>query len=537
MHSPALALSWELWRRHRWGLAGVAALVASFALASAIAPLPVHLASANSLWLVLGLCYVIGVFAYGFEGRLEAAESGFPVRLFVLPVRTRMLVGWPMLQGMATAVVLWLVWDRFVLRPSGVATPAWWPAMLAAVVAISQTMVWLPFGLPWLRLPTTIGVLIVLVRAPLFLGLAGIEFTDVKDEERLLIALAGSLIPAAFLVAWSGVARARRGEDRDWLWAMHSVGPERTLPHRAPFASSFDAQVWYEWRVRGSGFVILVACVLIAFLVLAVAIQHQLGWHVADNLAFLMVPFLLAPFWGSWMSGESIRAGALTAFAATRPMTNTALVDAKFRAAGLAALAAWGLAIAVAAGWLLWTGGQGDLQRLWNELAIRNGNAKTIVGCASIVTGSILLTWRILVVGQWAGLTGRAWPVAGQTLFFTFVSLQVLYELALWNTDLERRERVRSALPWIAGAAIALKIMVAAWAAQALVRRGEITSQMAVRTLLVWCAFAAALFTLLVWLIPAELVPPYDLALGVTLLIPLSRLAIAPLALGWNRHR
>jgi hypothetical protein len=537
MHSPALALSWELWRRHRWGLAGVATLVASFALASAIAPLPVNLASGNSFWLVLGLCYVIGVFAYGFEGRLEAAESGFPIRLFVLPVRTWMLVGWPMLQGMATAVLLWLGWDWFVLRPSGVATPAWWPAMLAAVVAISQTMVWLPFGLPWLRLPITIGVLVVLVRAPLFLALTGIEFTGPKDEERLLIALAASLIPAAFLVAWRGVARARRGGDRDWLWAMRSVGPERALPRRAPFASPLRAQVWYEWRIRGSGFVVLVACVLAALLVLAILIQRQIGWTVADNLAFLMVPFLLAPFWGSWMSGESIRAGALTAFAATRPMKNTALVDAKFRAAGLAALASWGLAIAVAAGWLFWTGGQGDLQRLWNELASRHGNAKTLVGCSLIVVGSILMTWRILVVGQWAGLTGRAWPVAGQTAFFTFLSLQVLYELALWNTDLDRRERVRSALPWIAGAAIALKIAAAAWAAQALVRRGEIRREVAVRALLVWCAFAAALFTLLDWLIPEGLVPSYGLALGVALLIPLGRLAMAPLALGWNRHR
>src|SRR5205809_5715101 len=145
MHSPALALAWEFWRRHRWGLAGVTSLVALFALASAIVPLSKNLASAHSLWFVMGLCYAIGVFAYGFEGRLETAESGFPVRLFVLPVHTWVLVSGPMLQGMAVAVLLWLGWDRLVLRPSGVDTPAWWTVMLAAVVAVSQMMVWLPF--------------------------------------------------------------------------------------------------------------------------------------------------------------------------------------------------------------------------------------------------------------------------------------------------------------------------------------------------------------------------------------------------------
>ncbi|MDB5312428.1 MAG: hypothetical protein JWO38_6630, partial [Gemmataceae bacterium] len=206
MHAPALALAWEFWGRHRWGLAGVAALVAAFALGCAVEPLPQNLAALNSLWVVMGLCYVTGVFAYGFEGRLETAESGFPARLFVLPVRTWVLVGWPMLQGTAAAVLLWLGWDRLVLRPCGVETPGWWPAMLAAGVAVSQALVWLPFGLPWLRLLVAIGVLTVLARAPLFFALAGVPFAGPDEEDRRLTALAGALIPAAFLAAWAGVA-------------------------------------------------------------------------------------------------------------------------------------------------------------------------------------------------------------------------------------------------------------------------------------------------------------------------------------------
>src|SRR5689334_1588958 len=101
MHSAAMALAWEFWRRHRWGLAGVAALVATFAIACTVSP-PASPTTAYlySIWFGVGLCYVIGVFAYGFEARMESPESGFPGRHFVLPVRTWLLVGGPMLQGM-----------------------------------------------------------------------------------------------------------------------------------------------------------------------------------------------------------------------------------------------------------------------------------------------------------------------------------------------------------------------------------------------------------------------------------------------------
>src|SRR5262245_46345923 len=145
MHAPALALTREFWARHRLGLSGVVALVLGFALHCAIEPLPAQSAAGSSLWFIMGLCYVIGVFAYGFDGKLESAESGFPARLFLLPVRTWALVAWPMLQGVLVAVLLWLVWDHFVLRPCGIQTPAWWLAMLAAIVATSQALAWLPF--------------------------------------------------------------------------------------------------------------------------------------------------------------------------------------------------------------------------------------------------------------------------------------------------------------------------------------------------------------------------------------------------------
>src|SRR5581483_7958739 len=164
MYAPAVALAWEFWWRHRWGLLGVGVLVAGFAAACAAAPFEPNTAMVHSIWFVIGLLYAVSVFSYGFEARMEAAESGFPVRYFTLPVRTSVLVGWPMIQGMAVAVGLWLAWEHLVLRPSHIETPAWWPAILAAIVATGQALVWFPFGLPWLRILVGCAVLSALAR-------------------------------------------------------------------------------------------------------------------------------------------------------------------------------------------------------------------------------------------------------------------------------------------------------------------------------------------------------------------------------------
>ena len=539
MYTPAVALASEFWVRHRWGLAGTMALVAVFAVWCAVEPFTQTLASVHSLWFVMGLCYVIGVFAYGFEGKLETAESGFPARLFVLPVRTSILVAGPMLQGIAVAVLLWLGWERFVLRPAGIESPGWWTVMLAALVAVSQAIVWMPFGLPWVRLLAAVTALIVLIRLPLILLLAGVEYDNPDDEQRLLLAVASALIPAAYLTAWFGVVRARRGDNPDWLRAFRSIrftGKSQRV--RTPFSSPLRAQMWYEWRLRGRGFIVTVGCVLGLLLCFAAIFYWKVGWHLFDNAILLTIPLLIAPLWGAFagISGDGFRSPRLTAFAATRPLNNAALVSAKFWAAGLTALAAWLLVFGVVGLWVVYTGGLDQLGQMWEQKVARHGRDRTVVGCAMLVAGAVLLTWRLLVAGLWAGLTGRAWVVAVPNFLIVSLSLHGLLELALWN-DLARRERVLDVLPWIAGTAVALKLAIAAWAVRSLRRRGEVTTGMMVRMVGSWVAFTVALFGVTAWLVWPSSIRTYGVALGVVLIVPLARLAIAPLALTWDRTR
>jgi hypothetical protein len=539
MHSPVTALAWEFWGRHRLGLSGVVALVAAFAVTSAVAPMSAQSAPLHSIWFVMGLCYVIGVFAYGFDGKLETAESGFPARLFLLPVRTWALVAWPMLQGVGAAVLLWLAWDHLVLRPAGVETPAWWPVMLAAIVTTSQAIAWLPFGLPWVRILVALTVLTALVRAPAFLALAGDRFADADTQARILSGFAAGLIPLAFLVAWRGVARARCGNNSDWLGAWRSVRSAAPLREPKPFASSMSAQVWYEWRVRGFPFVATVAFVIVALATVSVLTERDTGKQTNFGVMFLLAPAMIAPIWSSHAGTAGIkdRSGQLSAFAATRPLSNSAFVGAKFRATGVAAVAAWAVVLVALPMWLLYTGGYRELGALWDAAVAKNGTARVAAVCVVFVVGPVLVTWRTLAVGLWAGLTGRVWVTVGQPTLIAIVGLQLGNEWIMWNADPARRERILDVLPWVAGVAVVLKFLLAAWALRALCRRGELKPAAGAKLLGAWSLVAVGLFGLLLWLVPSDLVTTNGLALGVALFVPLGRLAVAPLALAWNRHR
>ena len=53
--------------------------------------------------------YFLAVFSFGLTGDLAARQSLYPARMFVLPVPTAALAGWPMLYGASAMASLWLV--------------------------------------------------------------------------------------------------------------------------------------------------------------------------------------------------------------------------------------------------------------------------------------------------------------------------------------------------------------------------------------------------------------------------------------------
>ena len=80
-----------------------------------------------------------------------------------------------------------------------------------------------------------------------------------------------------------------------------------------------------------------------------------------------------------------------------------------------------------------------------------------------------------------------------------------------------------------------VKLLVAAWVVSALVRSRLATPTAATLMVAAWSCPGA--LPIAVWLIPTRLLPVSSALAAVVLCLPFSRLAGAPLALEWNRHR
>src|SRR5438105_6827125 len=218
MRSPALAIGWEFRRRHRWGLTAVAGYLFVVAMIRFLILEPGEpvlvdsgrFAALVSVPLTATFVYLLAVFSFGFAGDLAARHSIYPARMFTLPVTNAALVGWPMLYGTAAVAILWLAVRLFAVWPSGIAIPVIWPALLAAaLLAWTQALTWMPYGLPGIRLIVAV------------LGLAALDTVVLlaihfKAGEPRMVAILAPQVPLAYLVARFAVARARRGEVPDW---------------------------------------------------------------------------------------------------------------------------------------------------------------------------------------------------------------------------------------------------------------------------------------------------------------------------------
>jgi hypothetical protein len=540
MHSPALALSWQLWGRHRWGLSAVLLYCLTTALVFNALPAgtlePRH-GLLVSFQFIIAVIYVAAVFAYGFESPLEVRASGFPARLFTLPVRTSVLVAWPMLQGMGTVALLVVAWAYLVLRPSGTWVSLQYTALAAAAfVAVLQALLWLPFGLPWARVIVAFLVLSSLILTAM-LGPA----YDVPESD--LLALFAALIALAGGAAFVGVSRARRGEAPDWS------GPFRSLPTFVPrrlrpaarFTTPARAQLWFECRRHLLTFPLVVGWLAAAHLAFALWVETRSEDKARLGIHFLTFAPLLAPFFGCFLGRAGTSVGnpyPLSSFGATRPLSSSALVAAKLQVAALATLAAWAVVLLAASVWFVHTGMYETAQLLWNHL-LREYPAWRIAATSLLALLVLLLiTWRLLIDSLWIGLTGRIWIVRGSLLGFgVALTLAGMMFAHFFATVPGFMDRLQEALPTWAAGAVLLKLLVAGCVGHALLRRGLVRPWTVAKYLGFWILAVAGLFALACAAILPDAVRMSWLAFGAVLLVPLARLAAAPLALDWNRHR
>ena len=544
MRGPAAAIGWEFARRFRWGFGAVAAYLLLLAgskiwilrTGRIMWGLDEHFfALLVMILMTIMIIYFLAVFTFGVSGDIAARQSIYPTRLFTLPVSTRALTAWPMIYGVGAIVLLWIgtralgYWSPNL----EITVPVIWPAFLAAaVLAWTQALTWMPYGLAGVRVVVAMLCLIALDT----IVLLAIEF---RWREPGLIAFLAPQVPLAYLVARSAVARARRGDTPDWRQSLALAW--RSDPARQwSFRSPAHAQDWFEWRRHGRSLPALVAIVLPFELLLLWVAGTSRALVITIVLGALFAPVVLAAFAAAMVRTASANvddSSGISSFLATRPVTTAGLIAAKLRTTVRSALAAWlVVAIALPAA-LAWSGTLVILQDAARDTAVQIGMARVVAFGALLVLLFMLATWRQLVQSLYVGLSGRAWVVRS-SVFVAMVAVSIAVPLIIWVVETPRAIRALwDSLPAIAASLAVLKVSLGAWVAYRLWRARVVTDRALLWGAGLWLAAVMTLYGALAWFFVTPLVPRHVLLLLAVVAIPLARLSASPLALAWNRHR
>jgi hypothetical protein len=539
MYSPGRAILWQIYWRARWGFAAAAVfLCLSVAL---VHLLPTHwriqmgedqVPAAG--WLLGVSCLYLNfvvMAAFGMSGA-EARSLTFASHMFVLPVRTRTLVAWPMISGCITVVIVWLIDACLVFRPGGIAAPVWWPAAaFAALLVTFQALAWTPFAQRWLHIALTAGVL----TSPLFVLIAALAF-NVQLGEPAAAAVLLAIIPVAFVAAIFGLARARRGDAYDWrAWSrfVEWIARRRWAANH-PFRSLSRAQLWYECRAH---FIvpIFIACLMPCFLFVPAMDRTnvELSWRLLGIM--LGTPLMVAMFAGGALGNlvDPFSKRESASFILVRPISSFAILRGKLLLAAIITAAIWILFLGYISLLLTRPGFPQSIARMASNLP-----AWKAIGAPILVLVFLMLfTWKNLIENLWLSLTGRKWVETAAS--FTFAGLTfVTIGIGLWiGFHPELYSAALAAVPWLIGVLLLLKLTAAVFVLRGVLRARLIGPAGAALLVAAWLAVVASLSGLMLFLLPAPLAEPKQIVAGIMLFIPFARLAGAPLALEWNRHR
>lgn len=160
------------------------------------------------------------------------------------------------------------------------------------------------------------------------------------------------------------------------------------------------------------------------------------------------------------------------------------------------------------------------------------------VALVLLLGGFFVLTWVQMVGHLWIGLMRRDSISALAIFFLSWPSALILLDVGLHLKESPQSwQWFAGLLTWLASGAVVLKCLAAAWALILIRRKAVVPFHVVIGTLAAWSALAIGLLMVLRELIPREIMPMSGLVLGIALLLPLTRVALAPLALSWNRHR
>jgi hypothetical protein len=543
MRSPAIAIAWQIWSRQRFGL-GLS--LASLLLMVLVFP-PVllrfdHLAAFTITVILAALTSAFIVNAVIFTDEVGNMDSGYPRRMYVLPVTTGTLAFWPLLISVLTVVTLWLAIAVLIYYRGGYQPPLSLPAVaLALCVAWIQTACWLPVNSPLIR------VYVLLLGFAALIGLPGwlwrIEFMSSSQ----ILVLGGIELIALYGLARLGLAHDRRGDDWslgverfvDWCWSIL----DRSSRQPSRLASPVAAQDWYESRCHGpmlSGVMILMQ-IIMAAMYLWIPGDKQFAHRLA--LAMMLgMPLMLAGSLGSSLGRmrplRTKQRGFIT-FIAVRPILIGQLVEAKYRLVTRHVGLIWLVTVGTATALVLVKGQASDVAGFLRSFLQAHPGWRGWTALGLVIVLVPIYTWKLMTDHLAAALTGRRWLADGSVILGTFILLTVIGAIGWYVEHMDILPRHLAIAVWIVAFLVIVKGLVAVVGFRVALRRGLIDVRSVLRVLVFLAVAAVATLLLADLLIPeGSLAVPRPLVLLATLfMLPLARFALAPLALDWNRHR
>ncbi|MBN2311565.1 MAG: hypothetical protein JXR94_21485 [Candidatus Hydrogenedentes bacterium] len=439
MGSPVAALLWERWRRTRWYIA--LAFAVPLALMALMAP-------SGSRELGLLGYFVTGGFGLLVFGLLverydpKDLDDSFPARQYRLPVATRTLAAVRMAYAVGVfglyGVVMLGAAHGLDLIEKGL------DVQITLLCAAELAFVYMQ-AISWFRRYTHPLVPALSLGTLAILGaLAFALSARLPSATRPALILADRLGRVAPLPVLAGVACAAMAGacclagmravrlDRSGAWAGSGAAPVARPGRDAPFASAFEAQVWFEWHWRGWLFpvsALLGVAVIVGFGLLA---QSWGLWF--DNpgvfpnipalpLAVIDVLFYALPVLG-WCAGMLAFAARLRnsasrapTFLFVRPMDAHTLARSRGRAAARSILTGYGVLVPVVALLLVWAALQGDLGDIAMLLSPQTAPWAAALLVLAVAGASMLAAWALwllapLAFAAFMGGLGMAWCVA-----------------------------------------------------------------------------------------------------------------------------
>lgn len=565
LRSPAVAVAWEIYRPQRGAfvsLFGVLLICAAFRwLAPGSGTKDGWFPNCCVLLLGLSLAASFVLFKFTESDRRERF-TGFPSRLFTLPVRTIWLLTWPMLYGATMVVLVYLAWAGLVLRPAHYGHfPFLFPSLyLATGMVCFQAIIWALAAHPIIRLvvlgiwgaaltTSWISFSPMMGRAQVGLALAEILHVSVSTAQGGLLVVTGAV--SYVLACWS-IARQRHGSRFKFAWPRLACGlmANRFAARTKPFASPQAAQFWFEWRRNGMILPLIVGVLLLVITLPFFALRPFFwpagGETTLTTLAWMLVlPFILAfiigqgfgktNFWGQGLGKEL----GVPQFMAVRPFTAADWLGVKLKVAALSALLTWSLLLLFIPVWLLTCCDLGSAPAVIVALPPSLWVGALGIPLAVFLVLSVLVTWRLLVTNIYLGVLGnRALFNAAFCCVFLlmFAPIPMIGWLEAHKEKPPNFEPVLPWLQWVLGLLVALKVGLARRFLIKGKQRGLLTGKGVFAYLNVWI-WGTELLLLCVLFAPVTDAPARVLGLSALLTLPLARIAAAPLAYAASRVR